>query len=323
MKLRLLIILISVFLLVSCQNSKLNHNNSDNNSQKQVSINLKEQLNPKNVQENNKGKGSFKEEKSSEEFNQINNLINKYELGLIEAINKNNFKLVEPYLKEGSELYNDQKKLVDTLYSQGVKEEYISHEVGHIYYVSNDIFRVEVIETIKILNPKKGDVKKDYQWIYTAERIGNDMKLSKIEKWSNFENEILNRKGSVKTDRFYADEICGNFDTFLVESLNHDNSSIDNIFDNEDVKTEYNLLIKKIKKYGKNFELLKSEFINYPEAPKYIAKKKIILSHLDSSNKAKELNLTLIIAAKEYRTGNSIVYGGYAKITEIKVVEIK
>lgn len=325
MKLRLVIIFLISLLLVACQNGKVaSDSKSDSSNDNQVSVNKKEEIKNEEVQKTDKNQDSFQTEKPDDESAQIVDLIKKYELGLVEAINKNNFTSVEPYLKKGSPLYESQKKLVKNLFSQGINEELISHEVGYIYYESNDIYRVEVIETIKIRYPQKRDEEKEYQWIYTAERVKDAIKLSKIEKWQNFEDEISKRQGSVKADGYYADEVLGNFDTGLIDSLNKGSSTfVDDIFDNKEVQNDYNTLIQKIKNYGKNFEMVKSEFSDYHEVEPYKAKKKIILSYLDVNSNKKELNLVLTIVAQEFRTGNSITFGGYAKITEIKNVEIQ
>jgi hypothetical protein len=117
----------------------------------------------------------------------IQNSIKSYEKMLIEAINSNDFKKVEPVLFKGSSLYNDQQKLVKNLNKQGIKEKLNSFEIFAIGYIEDrDEYRVYVIEDIGVLYPAGKDyVSKKFNWCYSVklDRNTKSYKLSRIDKW--------------------------------------------------------------------------------------------------------------------------------------------
>lgn len=268
----------------------------------------------------------FKE--NEDELTQVTELLNSYEVNLIEAINKNNFSLVEPYLLPDSPLYVSQKKLVNDLYSQGIKEEYISHDFGYIYFKSQDIYTAEVIETIKIRHPNNSIETKEFQWIYTANSINNTMKLSKIEKWIEFNKDIEIRKSAAKADGYYIDEfIYSYFDKSLIDKLNNDSSKdLDKALENDSIKTKFSNLINELRKKGHSFELVNSDVLESSsrevlELP-FKTKKQIILNYIDKDSSKKELKLTLTLVLEEQRTGYRGLFGGYTSITDIEGIKI-
>ncbi|MDE5414033.1 zinc ribbon domain-containing protein [Alkalihalobacterium chitinilyticum] len=111
---------------------------------------------------------------------QVYDLMDSYSHKLIEAINKGDFRIVEPYLKSGSALYNDQKSLVEHLSNRGVKEEYVSSEILDVE-IDGDTFYIETYEVTKIIYSNGNEEVKDFSWIYTGVFTGDDFLLTKIE----------------------------------------------------------------------------------------------------------------------------------------------
>ncbi|HEY9061708.1 MAG TPA: WG repeat-containing protein [Pseudobacteroides sp.] len=117
----------------------------------------------------------------------IQNTIKSYESKIIEAINTNDFKKVEPVLVKDSSLYNDQKSLVKNLYKKGIKEKLINFEIYAIGYLNNmQEVKVYVLEDVGIMYPpKKSYETRKFSWCYTAKYDKNTKtyKLTKISKW--------------------------------------------------------------------------------------------------------------------------------------------
>lgn len=273
--------------------------------------------------------GSVVKSTGNPDFNkleiQFNELMKNYEHGLINAINKNDFSQVEPYMVKNSSLYQSQKKLVSDLFSQGITENLLSYETGILYTQSDPtIFKLEVVEKVEIQYPQKGKVTKDFQWIYTINLMNNDVKLSQIEKWTNFQNDITRRKASVKSDGFYAEMLINNtYDYDLVERLNHSNNiDLDEFFENDTAKEKNLQVIKTIRSKGTEFQLKKSEVLNMTSNSPYEGTKKTTISYKDNNSNKNELSIELTLVIKEYRV-NSIAYGGYARIIDIKDIKIK
>jgi hypothetical protein len=117
----------------------------------------------------------------------IQSLMKNYETQIIDAINLNNFKKVEPTLFKDSNLYTSQKKLVSDLYKKGTKEKLESYEIYAIgYSYDEDSYKVYVFENIAIKTPPaKAYTSKKFSWCYTIkpDNITKSFKLTKIEKW--------------------------------------------------------------------------------------------------------------------------------------------
>lgn len=261
-------------------------------------------------------------------FEQVSELIKIYEIGLVEAINENDFSIAEPFLLPESSLYKSQEKLVEDLYTKGIKEQYISHEFGYIYYETAYVYKAEVVETISIDYPVKGTLVKEFQWIYTATDIDGTMKLSEIKKWDTFEKDIEMMMGSVKADGYYADELLyEHFDEALVTALNKDNVvDFEEHLEVDSVIEQYNNFLTNLNERGHSFELVRSEVLDDNGEiffNPYLAKKQIDLSYINNDLQEKELTIILELELKEYRLGYGGLFGGYANITDIIVIEVK
>lgn len=68
---------------------------------------------------------------------QLVDLLGHYTASLTEAINTNNFSLINPYVKDGSELYKQQQSYILASYAQGIQEGIVSANITD-YNISDD-----------------------------------------------------------------------------------------------------------------------------------------------------------------------------------------
>lgn len=102
--------------------------------------------------------------------------INSYLYGMAEAINTMNFSIVEPYLVPGSQLYNDQKKLISDLNKQNIKERLLEYKITNIEPIA-DGYKVKTYE--KYLIDYNGDEKsKDFQSTYIVRNVNGTWGVS-------------------------------------------------------------------------------------------------------------------------------------------------
>ncbi|PAD34010.1 zinc ribbon domain-containing protein [Terribacillus saccharophilus] len=107
-------------------------------------------------------------------------LMDNYLYGLIDAINYDSFSSVSPYMVEGSALYESQQTLVDNLTSKSITESLDDYEITS-YEEDGDSATIKTNETITISYSDGTSEQQDYNWTYTAEKSGDDWKLSNIE----------------------------------------------------------------------------------------------------------------------------------------------
>lgn len=327
-----LIIAALAILIMGCAGSKTDISKAKNEVRDDLSKNAPNQRSSKELVK----KSNISDNESSQtaavgvkdEGQQIVELIDNYEVKLVEAINSNDFSIVEPYLLEGSPLYKGQKKLVRDLFKKGVKEKHISHDYGYTYIISEDSREVEVIERIKIMYPNKKVNIKDFQWIYSVKIENQSIKLSNIRRWLKFDEDIEILEESVKTDGYYIDETLDEYDIALIAKLNDKNSEdLDRLLDNNQVKVEQLKLVRKMRQIGHSFKLLNSEIIestNIEEGVNpYKVKKKLTINYIDKGFKKKQKTLYTNMILEERRTGYRGLFGGYAAITSIKDINLK
>lgn len=115
----------------------------------------------------------------------VNSVMKEYESQMIEAINTNDFTKVQQYLIPDSSLYESQKKLVQSLVSQGIKERLEKYDIYAIAFESQKKeYRVFVSETVSIKYPAKDYQSMDFAWCYTVRQDTDNLyKLRGIEKW--------------------------------------------------------------------------------------------------------------------------------------------
>lgn len=115
----------------------------------------------------------------------IEEAINAYETTMVEAINKNTFSLVEPWLYPDSSLYISQKKLVGDLNKRQIKERLDGYSIESIEGDNLGIIRVYVTENIGIQYPGKEFTTKMFKWVYSVRYSyeGRKYQLTYIDKW--------------------------------------------------------------------------------------------------------------------------------------------
>lgn len=123
---------------------------------------------------------------TNQDNSQIESTINNYEIKMVDAINNNNFSLVEPYLLKGSNLYKSQALLVESLNKQEIKEKLVDFSAQSVKWdADSKRCKANVIEKIDIKYQNKDYQPKQffytYTLVYSAEN--NYYLLSDIEKW--------------------------------------------------------------------------------------------------------------------------------------------
>ena len=116
----------------------------------------------------------------------IEEAVKNYENGIIDAINKNDFRLAEPWLYPESSLFTSQKKLVADLNKKRIKERLEGYSVEKIEASNCGLFyRVYVKENISIQKPGKEYAASRFNWVYSIRYSYEDKRyeLTYIEKW--------------------------------------------------------------------------------------------------------------------------------------------
>jgi len=103
----------------------------------------------------------------SEVQSQLDTLLINYASALTDAINTNNFSLIDPYLTYGSELYKQQKSAVPNSYVEGNMESYLSANVTN-YNISDDSQSgsIATSETYNFLTKDGVSSNKTYNHVY-------------------------------------------------------------------------------------------------------------------------------------------------------------
>jgi hypothetical protein len=120
------------------------------------------------------------------EKTKIEEAMKYYENTMIEAINNNDFKLVEPWLYPESRLYTSQKKLVADLNRKQIKERLDSYSIENIELDDlGTVYRVYVTENIGIQYPGQDYTTKQFNWVYSMRYSyeNQQYQLTFIDKW--------------------------------------------------------------------------------------------------------------------------------------------
>src|SRR5690606_19329500 len=92
----------------------------------------------------------------SDSLESIDSIIDEHMLSycrsLANAVNNNDFKIVEPYLLKGSPLYNTQKNLVKNLNEKGIREELLYYDLLNIEKINDDTYEVTTYEAFNIIS---------------------------------------------------------------------------------------------------------------------------------------------------------------------------
>ncbi|MGI6752160.1 MAG: TcaA NTF2-like domain-containing protein [Anaerovoracaceae bacterium] len=123
--------------------------------------------------------GLVEEHENQEE---LRSLIHNYMIQLVNAINRGDYSLVEPYIARGSKLEGYQTKLVKDLYSQGTKEELLNYEILSLVRMDDDNLEAIVKESHKMMYVDGTDGQLNHQWRYTIVFENRVPKLANIRK---------------------------------------------------------------------------------------------------------------------------------------------
>jgi|GEM_PF-6159757 hypothetical protein len=161
---------------------------------------------------------AFTEAEPDHLFDQMSSLIRNYQQQLVQAINTNIFSEVEPYLAPGSSLYEAQSKLVSDLYSRQIKESMVSSHI-YGYTIEGEEYHIEVTEKVKVDYPDKGTRILDYHWLYAAKQVDGELKLSALDEWKNYDQDMEQRSGAVKGDGYYEEMLFDNYPAILEKAV--------------------------------------------------------------------------------------------------------
>ncbi|MBU5292916.1 PEGA domain-containing protein [Anaerosalibacter bizertensis] len=119
----------------------------------------------------------------SDSLESIDSIIDEHMLSycrsLANAVNNNDFKIVEPYLLKGSPLYNTQKNLVKNLNEKGIREELLYYDLLNIEKINDDTYEVTTYEAFNIISNNNVE-EKDYEWTYTVKIVEGQPYLANI-----------------------------------------------------------------------------------------------------------------------------------------------
>ena len=120
-----------------------------------------------------------KEEKVVLSDEKAGDIIRRFCMAYVDAVNAGDFSLVSPYIR--GELYNTQKDMVASLHSQGITERFDFLTVQSVQKVTDTLWKVNVSEGETIFYPDAQESEKTYAWVYTVEYIDSDFYLTNIE----------------------------------------------------------------------------------------------------------------------------------------------
>lgn len=111
----------------------------------------------------------------------VTKTIYNYEYSIVNAINKGDFSIVEPYLYYNSSLYKSQNGLVTSLYSKGTTEELLSYEIKSAAMKGN-LFKIITHERFRINKKDKEPVVMEFDWVYNGILSDGKLQLTDIAR---------------------------------------------------------------------------------------------------------------------------------------------
>jgi len=120
------------------------------------------------------------ESKSSLSQAQAETLIMEYCDAFVKAINNKDFEIVAPYMHYSSEIYSQQKKLIQSYITDGITEKFDYLELISLQKVSDNKWTALVKEGETIYYKSGKTEVMNYKWTYTIEYIDSDFYLTKI-----------------------------------------------------------------------------------------------------------------------------------------------
>lgn len=143
---------------------------------------------PENVQEKIEKKLETEKNQEKEDVKQYGNtteakaVLENYVRMLPDAVNTGNYGYIEPYILDGSALYDMQVALVADNYAKGITERFISCEIEKVVWINSTACNIYTEEEYEI--SFGGDSKyNDYEWKYTLVERNGQYYLTNLEKW--------------------------------------------------------------------------------------------------------------------------------------------
>lgn len=110
----------------------------------------------------------------------VQQIVSQYVKSMPEAISKNDYSIVRPYIIPNSELSESQKGLISNLNSQNITEELEKFRITNVESISKDEYKVSTYE--KYIIHSNGEKKyKEFNSVYTVSIFADCWGLSKIE----------------------------------------------------------------------------------------------------------------------------------------------
>ena len=256
-----------------------------------------------------------------QEWADIQSVVQKYEQGYVDAVNKGDFKIVEPFITPGSSFYNQQKKLVASLFKQGTKEKLVKYTLERAEDL-NSKYKVYVVEEIEISTPGKAKKVNEYVWIYDINKTAMGWKVGAIAKWTDYDEYVKIASGRVKTDGYYVDDFCRYYGYLLTDAVNSLYiGALKRISGGSGILEQQKKLITDLRRYGTAFELLEPQNIEYGFNEKELkgtSSNNYIFKYKTGAGSQSRMEIKLKFDLEEVRTG----YDGYAKILGMQVISI-
>lgn len=114
----------------------------------------------------------------------VNDLVKGYLQNFAEAVNENSFQLLTPYIKKDSELYEQQKKYIPTIYARGIREEFVEYDMVEVTYDSDSqkgtVVVDEVYTIIKTVENTESTKEFINMYEFELDSATNEFLLSKL-----------------------------------------------------------------------------------------------------------------------------------------------
>jgi hypothetical protein len=255
---------------------------------------------------------------SDKEWADIQAVLKNYENSYVNAVNKGDFKAVEPYITPGSAFYSQQKTLVSSLFRQGIGEKLVGYSLERAEYLK-DKYKVYVVEKIEVSAPGKAKKVNEYVWIYDVNKTAKGMKIGAIAKWSDYKAYKESAEGRVKTDGYYVDDFGNSYSYQLVDAVNSLYiGRLKEISGSSGILDRQKQLITDMRRLGTGFELVRYQNLDYSFDEAKLTGTSFnsyIFKYQSRDRKETLLDLKIRFDLEEVRIG----YSGYAKILDMKV----
>ena len=140
---------------------------------------VQEKIEKKLETEKNKEKDITKQYGNTTEAKAV---LENYVKKLPDAVNTGNYGYIEPYILDGSVLYDMQVALVADNYAKGITERFISCEIEKVVWLDSTVCNIYTEEEYEISFGGDSDYR-EYEWKYTLIERDGRYYLTNLEKW--------------------------------------------------------------------------------------------------------------------------------------------